>query len=334
MSTSMSEAATESFEASRPRLRALAYRMLGSPSDADDAVQEAWLRLNRSDAAAIDNLGGWLTTVVARICLDVLRSRRTRGELPAGGANGADPAGHRGHVTDLTTALASGRASLPGGGGAAWDEPDSAAVLADTIGPALMLVLDALAPAERVAFVLHDLFEVPFEEIAPIVDRSPVAARQLASRARRRVRASAETTPRPAGEARRPQRRIVDAFLAASRNGDFTALLAVLDPNVVLRADPVAVGFARRNAARGAPPLEAELRGAETVARAFVGRAAAAELAVIAGLPGAAWAPGGRPRLLFAFATDGDRVVSIELIADAERIAGLEVSLLPPQGRR
>src|SRR3989475_12828581 len=250
----------EEFERHRGRLRAVAYRMLGSMSEAEDAVQEAWLRLDRTDSDAVANLGGWLTTVVARASLDMLRARRARRE---------DYLGSR--LPEPVVQVETG------------DDPEHEALLADSVGLALLVVLDTLTPAERLAFVLHDMFAVPFEEIAPIVGRSPAAARQLASRARRRVQGAA-TVP----EANlTPQREVVDAFLAASRGGDFDALLAVLDPDVVLRADPAAV---RAGASR-------EVGGAAAVADTFKGRARAAQPALVNRAVGLVWAPGGRPRV-------------------------------------
>jgi RNA polymerase sigma factor (sigma-70 family) len=274
------------FEDHRGRLRAVAYRMLGSASEADDAVQEAWLRLSRSDADAVENLGGWLTTVVARVCLNMLEARRSRREEPVGG-DLPDPVAHRGDDHD----------------------PEQQALAAEGVGLALLVVLDTLTPAERLAFVLHDLFAVPFEEIAPIVDRSPAAARQLASRARRRVQGA----PPPDADLAR-QRAVVDAFLAASRQGDFEALLALLDPDVVLRADPAAV---RTGAA-------AEARGAAAVAGTFSGRAQTARPALVDGAPGAVWAPGGRPRVAFGFTVADGRILAIDLLADPERLALVE----------
>jgi len=274
----------ERFEAHRPHLRAVAYRMLGSAAEADDAVQEAWLRASRAGADEVDNLGGWLTTVVARVCLNQLRSRRSRPEAP---------------LDDQAAELADGAA-----------DPEAEAVLADAVGPALLVVLDTLSPAERLAFVLHDLFAVPFEDIAPIVDRSPAAARQLASRARRRVQ-GAEASE---GDRAR-QRLVVEAFLAASRKGDFEALLRLLDPRVVARADAAAV-------AAGA---EAEVRGARAVAGTFVGRARFARPALVEGAVGAVWAPGGRPRVVFAFTVSDGRVAEIRLLADPERLAELDL---------
>ena len=215
----------ERFEANRTHLRAVAYRMLGSLSEADDAVQEAWLRLSRSDTSGVENLGGWLTTVVARVCLDMLRSRKSRREEPLGA-----------HVPEPIVSREDGI------------DPEHEALLADSVGLALLVVLETLAPAERLAFVLHDMFAVPFDEIAPIVGRSPAAARQLASRARRRVQGAATA---PDADLTR-QREVVDAFLAASRGGDFDALLAVLDPDVVLRADRAAVQAGASREVRGA----------------------------------------------------------------------------------
>ncbi|MFB9905787.1 sigma-70 family RNA polymerase sigma factor [Allokutzneria oryzae] len=285
------------FEENRGHLRAVAYRMLGSVSEADDAVQEAWLRLNRADTSDVHNLGGWLTTVVGRVCLDMLRSRSSRREEPLDA-----------HVPEQVDRV----------------DPEQRVVQADSVGLALLVVLDALAPAERLAFVLHDLFAVPFDEIAEIVGKTPAAARQLASRARRRVRGAS-----PGAEAdRAKQRLVVDAFLAASRGGDFSALLAVLDPDVVLRADEVAVAAATKATAHGAPLLASELRGAAAVADAFVGRAQAAEPALVGGVIGAVWAPGGKPRVVFDIAVENGRVVAIEIIADPEHVRQLEPVLL------
>ena len=284
------------FEANRKRLHAVAYRMLGSVAEADDVVQEAWLRLSRADADGVENLGGWLTTVVARLCLDQLRSRDTRREEPLDDASEIE-----------TTA-----SEMPG--------PEHEALLSDSIGPALLVVLDTLAPAERLSFVLHDLFGVSFEEIAPIVGRNAMAARQLASRARRRVQGTTAS-----GNPDLPrQRQIVDAFLAASRSGDFAALLAVLDPDVVLRADPVAV---LNSSKPGAPKLAPEIRGAAQVAETFSGRAKAAQPALINGIAGAAWAPAGKPRVAFAFEIVGGRIVGIEIIADPARVAQTVIEL-------
>jgi RNA polymerase sigma factor (sigma-70 family) len=281
----------EQFEAHRAHLRAVAYRMLGSGNEAEDAVQESWLHLRRADTSGVENLGGWLTTVVARVCLDMLRARTARREEPLE-ASGPEP-------------IASG---------AGGNDPEHEAVLADSVGLALLVVLDTLNPAERLAFVLHDIFAVSFDEIAPIVGRSPTAARQLASRARRRVRGAA--TPPDADLGR--QREVVDAFLAASRGGDFAALLAALDPDVELRADPAAV-------LAGAA---AEVRGAEAVAGVFAGRARVALPALVNGAVGAVWAPGGRPRIVFEFTIAGGKIIEIALVADPERLRRLDVAIL------
>jgi RNA polymerase sigma-70 factor (ECF subfamily) len=275
------------FEADRPHLRAVAQRILGSAAEADDAVQEAWLRLSRSDTSAVTNLTGWLTTVVSRVCLDMLRARAARREDHAELAE--TPAAEQAH-------------------------PEHEALLSDAIGPALLVVLDTLAPGERLAFVLHDMFAVPFPEIAEIAGCSPVAARQLASRARRKVQG------RSAEDDRARSRTVVDAFLAASRSGDFAALLALLDPEVVLRADAAAV----RTGAEGL------VRGAHAVAGTFSGRAKHAEVALLDGEAGLVWAPGGTPRVAFAFTVTEGRVTAIDLIAEPADLAELELTLLTP----
>jgi RNA polymerase sigma-70 factor, ECF subfamily len=280
----------ERFEADRTHLRAVAYRMLGSVSEADDAVQEAWLRLNRSGTDGVENLGGWLTTVVARVCLDMLRSRVTRRE---------DPFDER-----VPEPFSSHEEAA---------DPEHEAVLADSVGLALLVVLDTLAPPERVAFVLHDLFGVPFDEIAPILGRTPAAARQLASRARRRVQGASV----PDADRTR-QRAVVDAFLAAARGGDFDALLALLDPDVVVRADPAAV-------LSGASE---EVRGALAVADTFSGRARAARPALVEGAPGLVWMQHGRAQMVFGFTIANDKVVRIDLIADPERIGEIDLTVL------
>ena len=285
------------FEAHRPQLQSVAYRMLGSLTEAEDAVQETWMRLHRSDAGGIDNLGGWLTTVLSRVCLGILRSRRTHPEEPMIGDDAPDP----------------GQGS-----------PEDEALLADALGPALLVVLDTLGPGERLAFVLHDLFAVPFEDIAPILDRSPAAARQMASRARRRIQGS-DGTGR--GDRRR-QQEVVEAFLAASRTGDLETLISLLDPDAVLRADAAAVRSAAANRDRGAPLLTPEVRGGRAVATALSGRAAAAQVALIDGAPGAVWAPGGRPRAVFAFQVVGDLVTVIEIVTDPAVVRAVAVELL------
>jgi RNA polymerase sigma factor (sigma-70 family) len=282
----------DQFEEHRTHLRAVAYRMLGSATDADDAVQEAWIRLSRSDSSAVENLGGWLTTVVARVALDMLRARTSRREEPVAEVP-AQPTDH----------------------GMSGTEPERAAELADSLGPAMLVVLETLSPAERIAFVLHDMFAVPFDEIAPIVGRSPAATRQLASRARRRVHGVDAANPPDRSRARQ----VVEAFLAASRNGNFGALLALLDPDVVLSADADAVRV-------GASDL---VSGADAVAQTFSGRARAARLALIDGEPGAVWAPGGQPRVVLSFTVDGDKIIAIELLANASRLDELDLVLLP-----
>ena len=281
----------ERFEENRTHLTGVAYRMLGSLSEADDAVQEAWLRLSHSDTSGIDNLGGWLTRVVARVCLDMLRSRRSRREDPLSG-HGPEPLVRDDEQVD----------------------PEHEALLGDSVGLALLVVLETLTPAERVAFVLHDMFGVPFDEVAPIVGRSPAATRQLASRARRRVQGSA---PVPDANLAR-QREVVDAFLAASRGGDFAALLAVLDPDVVLRADRSAVDMGASE----------EVHGAAAVADTFSGRARVARPALVNGTPGLVWAQGGRPRVVFGFTISRGKVVEIDLIADPDRLRQLDLVVL------
>jgi len=279
---------TERFEANRAHLRSVAYRMLGSRAEADDAVQEAWLRLSRADASGVENLSGWLTTVTARVCLDMLRGRKARREEELGP-----------HVPEP----AIGQESV---------EHDM--LLADSVGAALLVVLETLEPAERLAFVLHDMFAVPFEQIAPIVGRSSAAARQLASRARRRVQGKSEI---PETDVTR-QREIVDAFLAAARGGDFDALLAVLDPDIVFRADPVAVKMG------GA----AELRGAAAVAETFKGRAQAAKPALVDGSVGVAVIMGGRLRIMLRLAIAEGRIVTIDAIADPAQLRELNWTVL------
>ena len=281
----------ERFEAYRPHLRAVAYRMLGSPSEADDAVQETWLRLSRAGASGVENLGGWLTTIVARVCLDMLRARASRREEPLGS-----------YTPELEMSGASG------------GDPEHEALLADAVGLALLVVLDSLNPAERLAFVLHDLFDVPFDEIAPIVERTPAATRQLASRARRRVRGA---TAIPDADHTR-QRAIVAAFLAASRAGNFDALLAALDPEVVFRADRAAVSA---GASR-------EIRGALAVARQFSGRAQAARMAMVNGAAGAMWASGGRLRAVFDFTITGGKIIAITLVSSPALLRQLDVAAL------
>jgi RNA polymerase sigma-70 factor (ECF subfamily) len=281
----------ERFETHRHRLEEVAQRILGSGGEAGDAVQEAWLRFSRSDPRTVENLGGWLTTVVARICLDMLRARKSRREDPDGDA--------------VSTAE---RHTPPA-------DPEQDARTADAVGVALMVVLDRLAPAERVAFVLHDLFDVSFDDIARIVDRSPVAARQLASRARRRVRGAG----RSADDQEGADRRLVEAFLAASRQGDLAGLLTILDPEVVFHADAAAAKL-------GTAP---ELRGAEAVAALFRGRAQAATVVLIDGTIGVRVAPAGRLLLVLRPTIVDGRIVAIEAVADRDGLADLIIDELP-----
>ncbi|MEU8871283.1 sigma-70 family RNA polymerase sigma factor [Streptomyces javensis] len=284
----------ERFETHRGQLRAVAYRMLGSLSEADDAVQETWLRLSRADAEAVGNLTGWLRTVVSRICLDMLRSRTARREEPVGQ-----------ELPEIA------RETGDGGG------PEDEAVLADSVGRALLVVLDTLGPAERVAFVLHDVFAVPFDRIAPIVERSPVAAKKLASRARQKVRG---ITTVPRAELDR-QRRTVDAFLAAARGGDMAALLAVLDPDVVRRADRAALP-------EGVPTMASGARAVAEETAGFAPRARFAESALVNGSVGVVVAPRGRLLLALTVTVEDGRIAAYEVIADPARLSELELGLL------
>ena len=284
----------ERFEQQRLQLRAVAYRMLGSLSEADDAVQEAWLKLSRAVPGEIENLGGWLTTVVARVCLDALRTRQSRREDPL-----------EVYVPDPIVSREDG------------SDPEHQALIADSVGLALLVVLETLAPAERQAFVLHDMFAVPFDEIAPIVGRTPTASRQLASRARRRVRGAARTPDADLSE----QRAVVDAFLAASRNGDFDALIAALDPDVVLRADAGAVEF----------PASAVLRGAAAVAGgalAFSQFASFGRPVLVNGAAGVIVATEGHPLSIAGFTVSNGKIVEIDILADPERLAALDLAVL------
>jgi RNA polymerase sigma factor (sigma-70 family) len=302
----------EYFEAQRPHLRSVAYRMLGSLSEADDAVQEAWLRLNRTDAAGVRDLRAWLTTVVSRVCLDMLRSRATRRE------DSLDV-----HVPDpIVTRIE--------------DDPQEHAVLADSVGLALLVVLDTLSPSERLAFVLHDIFALPFEEIGPILDRSPAAAKQLASRARRRLRDTHSIGPdadpdggengdADAGLAVRDvsdlarQRRVVDAFLAASRDGEFERLLTILDPDVVLRADAGTGPLGPSQLVRGAHAVMAQAKRFSPLGRY-------ARPVMVNGGPGYVVAPNGEPIAVIAVTVRGDRIIEMDILADPERIARLDLS--------
>ena len=286
------------FEEHRTHLRAVAYRMLGSLADADDAVQDAWLRLSRSGADEVENLGGWLTTIVARICLNVLRSRNVRREEPS-----------RVHVPDP---LVSRDAGL---------QPEDEAVLADSVGLALLVVLDALTPGERLAFVLHDMFDVPFEEIAPMVDRTPAAARQLASRARRRVKGFAVPAPDP-DLAR--QREVVDAFLSAARGGDFDALVAVLDPDVVLRTDAGARHPAASMVIRGAAAVATQALSGLTSALPAVDL----HPALVNGAAGVILTRRGQPVTVMGFTVAEGKIVEIHAVADPERVRRITAAVL------
>jgi RNA polymerase sigma factor (sigma-70 family) len=285
------DALAERFEELRPRLRAVAYRMLGSVSEADDAVQEAWLRLSRSDASEIQDLGAWLTTVVGRISLNVLRSRRTRREDPLE-LRIPEPIVDRADGTD----------------------PEHEALLADSVGLALLVVLEQLSPPERLAFVLHDSFAVPFDQIAPIVDRSPEATRQLASRARRRVEAE-NTVPDPDLDT---QREVVEAFLAAARDGEFDRLVAVLDPDVVLRQD---FGAGRKREVRGAAPVASE---AESYARLEL----VSKPALINGAAGVVVTRDGHPFSIGAFTVRDGRIVEMDWLGDPDRLRELDLAIV------
>src|ERR1051325_2568159 len=280
------------FESERDHLRAVAYRVLGSAAEADDAVQETWLRLNRSDAGAIENLGGWLTTVTARVCLDMLRSRKSRRE-ESFETELAEPIADSSHRTN----------------------PEQEALLADSVGVALLVVLDTLTPAERLAFVMHDMFDVSFEEIGSVIGRSPPAPRQPASRARRRVRGADKEQHSDLNR----ERKVVDSFLAALRAGDFEGLLAVLDPDVLVRVD-----------IPGRPGVPAEIRGAADWARgavAYSQLARSVQPALVNGSPGLVFAPGGRLTRVLIFTVVGEKIVEFEVVANPERLAQLNLSL-------
>ncbi|WP_433023353.1 sigma-70 family RNA polymerase sigma factor [Kribbella sp. CA-294648] len=277
---------TKRFAEHHTRLQAVAYKMLGSSSEAEDAVQEAWLRVSRADTSQVENPGGWLTTVVARVCLNMLEARRIRPEDSAGD-----------HLPEPTAT--SPTPERP--------DPEDEALLADSVGVALMVVLDTLTPAERLAFVLHDVFAVSFGEIGTIMDRSPVAARQLASRARRRVQGAAAESD----AARSPKREVVAAFLAAARGGDFEALVDLLDPDAVV----------------------GEIRGAEAVATFFAGRAQAARLALVNGVPAAIWSHRGRPKALFTFTLSDGKIADIVIDGDPDRLDELDIVFLPADDR-
>lgn len=288
----------KNFEETRRHLKAVAYRMLGSVDEAEDAIQEAWIRLNRSESEKIENLSGWLTTVVARVCLDMLRSRKSRQEEPLDKRSSELP------NEDL-------------------ENPEEDFLIADSVGPALLVVLDKLTPNERISFVLHDIFDLSFEEIGPIIDRTEEAARQLASRARRRVREAGA----PKENIERKQE-VVSAFLAASREGHFEALIKLLHPDVVLHADETAVKVAKANEARGGPQFKSEMRGAKRIAGTFKGKIAEARLALVNGDAGATWAPGGKPVVAFCFSLRDGKISAIDIVMDPKKLRELDVEII------
>ena len=283
---------TQQFESNRPHLRAVAYRILGNTEDVDDALQEAWLRLSTSNGARIENFAGWLTTVVSRICLNTLRARHRR---PAQSLD--DSSANEQRLVERTAAT-----------------PEERAVIADSMGLALLIVLEMLSPAERIAFVLHDLFSVSFDEISEILDKSSEACRQLASRARRRVRTAEDPTSDP-----QRQRQVVDAFLSASRSGDFQKLLSLLSPEVELMADPTAVGI-------GAPM---HLYGPHDVASRFSGGARAARTALLNGRAGLVWAQGGKPKVAFDFTLVAGQIINIDMIGDEDVLGEMRIEYVP-----
>ncbi len=303
---------TGAFEEHREHLRAVAYRLLGSMSDADDAVQDTWLRLTSADASDVENLGGWLTTVVARVSLNMLRSRRRRAEQPVGDSWPAP--------VEASAGDGAAAGSLGAGAVASLGDPENEAVLADSVGLALLVVLDTLTPAERLAFVLHDMFAVPFTEVADVLGRSPDATRQLASRARRRVRGA--PSPDHAADVAR-QREVAGAFLAAARGGDLSALVALLDSDVTLTADAAAVPAGR----------PAVLHGAEMVATGAIAAAARAgesRLALVDGAVGIVFAPAGHLRIVLALTiSDARQITAIDVIADPDRLRRLRLAVLP-----
>ncbi|HSC68962.1 MAG TPA: sigma-70 family RNA polymerase sigma factor [Cellvibrio sp.] len=286
------------FETTRPHLQAVAYRMLGSRSEAEDAVQEAWIRLHRSDSESIDNLGGWLTTVVARVCLDMLRSRKAAREDSLEEI-----------LVDLPEYAESGM--------------EEKLLIADAVGPALLLVLDTLTAAERIAFVLHDLFDLPFDEIAPIIERTEAATRQLASRARRCVQGA--TMPRKDAER---QQQVVAAFMQASRQGNFEALIRLLHPDVVLRADETAIKVSSANKARGAPQFAPEIIGAKAVADTLNGSAQGAQLSLVNGLAGATWGMKGKTVVAFCFAVTDGQITAIDIVMDKNALDNFDIHLI------
>ncbi|MNJ91260.1 ECF RNA polymerase sigma factor SigJ [compost metagenome] len=292
---------TKNFEDTRKHLVAVAYQMLGSATEAEDAVQETWIRLNRSESEQIENLRGWLTTVVARVCLDMLRSRKAKRE----------------DDIDDKFPEASDQAH----------NPEDLLLTADSVGSALLLVLDLLTPSERIAFVLHDIFDLSFEEIAIIIDRTEEATRQLASRARRRVR-GANTSQEDSDR----QKEMVAAFLSASKDGNFEALIRLLHPDVVLRADATAIKISEANKSKGAPQFKSQITGAKNVADTFKGKASAAQLASINGAAGATWAPGGKPVVAFTFSVSEGKISSIDITMDKEALEKFDIAVINNKG--
>lgn len=289
---------TTHFEATRGHLQAVAYRMLGSRTEAEDAVQEAWIRLNRSDSDAIDNLSGWLTTVVARVCLDMLRSRTAAREDSLDEILGDLPENAEGDLEEKF-------------------------LIADAVGPALIVVLDKLTAVERIAFVLHDLFDLSFAEIAPIIERTEMATRQIASRARRQVRGAAL----PPKDVQR-QQEVVAAFMQASREGNFETLIRLLHPDVVLRADQTAIKVSTANKAKGAPQFAAQISGAESVANTLKGSAQGAQLSIINGYAGASWGMNGKTMVAFCFVVSDGKITAIDVVMDRQSIDNLDIQLI------
>jgi len=289
---------TAHFESTRGHLQAVAYRMLGSRSEAEDAVQEAWIRLHRSDSDSIDNLSGWLTTVVARVCLDMLRARK---------------AAREDSLDEISVDLPDENTG----------NQEEKILIANAVGPALLLVLDTLTPAERIAFVLHDLFDLPFDEIAPIIERTEAATRQLASRARRCVRGATM----PSKDVAR-QQQVVAAFMQASRLGNFDALIRLLHPDVVLRADETAIKVSTANKARGAPQFTQEIAGADAVASTLNGSAQGAQLSLVNGLAGATWGMNGKTVVAFCFAVNDGKITAIDIVMDKQVLENFDIQII------
>lgn len=302
---SLAEVAAQ-FSSHRPKIFSIAYRTLGSPWAADDAVQEAWIRLQRTDIAAIKNVEAWLTTVISRVCIDIIRHDATLREDLHWESSAEDAVPDASEFVDT---------------GVRPDHPEDSALLRDDLAAALHIILDTLGPLERLALVLHDIFALSYDEIAPIVERTPVAARQLASRARTRLRTADVTN------IQRRQESAITSFLEAARGGDFGDLLQLLDPEIELRSDPIAVGLAGAGAEFGAPLLDSEVTGGDAVARVFNGRAQATQLVHVDGIPAAAYIADGAPKAIYLFRFSGDRVASVEVLADEKLLAHLNISI-------